>query len=351
MTGPAGERDMSMMTALMRAVELRATDIHIVVGRPVMCRIQGELVAIGENNLSAADARTLCYSLLSSAQVREFEHELDLDFVKPLGRNRFRINLSHNNGTVSAVIRVLNVEPLRLEAIRLPPIVEEICYRDKGLVLVTGTTSQGKTTTMAALVDYINRHRNRNVITIEDPIEYLHENKQSIVRQREVGKDTRSFATGLKAALRQDPNVIVIGEMRDYESIQIALTAAETGALVMSTLHTLSIDKVLERLLSYVPSDQETQIRLMLAESLLCIIHQELLSTLAGGKRVACEVLMNSNAVRNTIRKRETYHLKSFILTSEKTHGMRSMKHSLDQLLAEEEISPETYEQVLVNYA
>ncbi len=342
---------MSMITVLMKAVETRATDIHIVATRPVIFRRQGDLQPFDDNVLDADGARRLCYSLLDEKQIATFERELDFDFVKTVNDHRFRVNISYSNGTVSAVIRVLNHEPIPLEDIRLPPVVEDLCFRDKGLLLVTGTTSQGKTTTLAGLVDYINRHRSRTIVTIEDPVEYVHQNKRSIVRQREVGKDTKSFASGLKAALRQDPNVIVIGEMRDYESIQIALTAAETGSLVMSTLHAISLDKILERLLSYVPADQETQIRLMLSETLLAIIHQELLTTLSGGKRVACELLTNSNAIRRTIRERESYYLKNYIVTSEKRFGMRTMKRSLDELLEEEEIAEETYAQVLSNYS
>ncbi len=341
---------MSMIAVLMEAVETRATDIHIVAFRPVIFRRRGELEPFDDNVLDAEGARLLCYSLLDEEQIARFERDLDYDFVKVVGAHRFRVNVSFNNGTVSAVIRVLNHEPMPLEEIRLPPIIEQLCYRDKGLILVTGTTSQGKTTTLASLVDYINRNRSRTVVTIEDPIEYVHTNKRSIVRQREVGKDTKTFASGLRAALRQDPNVIVIGEMRDYESIQIALTAAETGSLVMSTLHAISLDKLLERLLSYVPAEQETQVRLMLSETLLCIVHQELLTTVSGGKRVACEVLTNTPAIRNTIRLRESYHLKNYIVTSEKRHGMRTMKRSLDELLEEGEIDDATYEQVLANY-
>lgn len=342
---------MSIITVLMKAVETKATDIHVVANRPVIFRRRGALEPFDNHVLDPDAARKLCYSLLDDKQIETFERDLDFDFVKSIGAHRFRVNISYSNGTVSAVIRVLNHQPLPLEEIRLPPVVEEMCFRDKGLILITGTTSQGKTTTLAALVDYINRNRSRTIVTIEDPVEYVHQNKKSIVRQREVGKDTKTFATGLRAALRQDPNVIVIGEMRDYESIQIALTAAETGSLVMSTLHAISVDKILERLLSYSPAEQEAQIRLMLSETLLGIIHQELLTTLSGGKRVACEILTNSNAIRRTIRERESYHLKNYIVTSEKTHGMRTMRRSLDELLDEEEIDEQVHTQILSNYS
>jgi twitching motility protein PilT len=246
--------------------------------------------------------------------------------------------------------RILSYTPMPLEEIRLPGIVTKLCMRDKGLILITGTTSQGKTTTLSALVDYINRHKNRHIVTIEDPIEYMHTNKQSVVRQREVGRDTIDFERGMKAALRQDPDVIVIGEMRDYESIRIALTAAETGVLVLSTLHAISIDKILDRLFSYVPPEQERQIRMMLSEVLLGVIHQELLSTISGNKRVACEILVNTHAIRNILRRPETYLLKNYIQTSEKKHGMRTMKKSLDELLSAREITQDLYNKILVNY-
>ncbi len=345
------EESAPLITNVLReAVDHKATDVHIVSGLPVMYRIAGELKPLNEDLLTPSTSRKLCYSFLDEEQTLAFEEDLDIDLIKTLGRHRFRVNLSFNNGTVGAVIRILNYSPMSLEEIRLPPIVTKMCNRDKGLILITGTTSQGKTTTLSAMVDYLNRTTNKHIVTIEDPIEYMHENKQSIIRQREIGKDTRDFATGLKAALRQDPDVIVIGEMRDFESIQIALTAAETGVLVLSTLHAISIDKILERIFSYVPPEQEGQIRMMLSEALLCVVHQELLSTLSGGKRIACEILINTMAVRHTLRRRETYFLKSFILTSEKSHGMRTMKHSLEELLEEEEISPELFDKVLVNY-
>jgi len=349
-TKVAGRVEMQVSSILQHAIDEKATDIHILSGLPIMLRVAGELVASDEQVLTPQTAKKLCYAFLRSDQIEEFERDLDLDLIKTYGKHRFRINLSFNKNTIGAVIRILNYAPIPLEEIKLPQVVSKMTNRDKGLILITGTTSQGKTTTLSAIVDYINRHRNKHIITIEDPIEYLHENKKSVIRQREIGKDTQSFETGLKAALRQDPNVIVIGEMRDFESIRIALTAAETGVLVLSTLHAMSIDKILERIFSYVPIEQENQIRMMLSEALLCVVHQELLPTLNGGKRVACEILINTQAVRHTLRRRETYYLKSFIITSQKSHEMRTMKRSLDELLREQEISPETYDEVLINY-
>ena len=334
-----------------RAVAVGATDVHLVPGMPIMYRLQGELRSTDDTVLTAASSRDLCYSLLSREQIEAFERELDLDLIRTFGENRFRVNLHFTGEAVGAVIRVLDHEPLALEHLKLPNIVTRFCNRDKGLVLITGTTSQGKTTTLAAMVDYINRHYRKHIISIEDPIEYVHTNKQSVVRQREIGRDTLSFDKGLRAALRMDPNVIVIGEMRDFDSIKIALAAAESGVLVLSTLHTMSIDKILERVFSYVPNEEEGQIRMMLAEALLGVIHQELLPTVAGAKRVATEILVNTHAIRNLIRKRETYHLKSYITMGQKNHDMRAMKASLDELFEAGEIDEVTYERTLRNYA
>ena len=231
---------------LERAVAEGATDVHLIAGLPIMYRLQGELRSNDDTILTPAGARDLCYSLLNDAQIAAFESDLDLDVIRTFGDKRFRVNLHFADETVGAVIRVLDHEPLPLETLKPPPVVTGFCNRDKGLLLITGTTSQGKTTTLAAMVDYINRHYRKHIINIEDPVEYVHSNKQSVVRQREIGRDTHSFERGLRAALHMAPNVIVIGEMRDFDSIKIAL-AAESGVLVLSILHTMFIDKILER--------------------------------------------------------------------------------------------------------
>ena len=217
------------------------------------------------------------------------------------------------------------------------------------LILITGSTSQGKTTTMAAMVDEINTNQRKHIITIEDPIEYVHTNKKGMVRQREVGKDTQSFYTGLRAALRQDPDVIAIGAMRDYETIKLALSAAETGVLVLSTLHVISIDKILERLLSYAPATDEGQLRFLLAESLQGVIHQELLPTLDEKQQVACEVLVVTGAAKNIIRRKGGFFLRSIIETGKK-HGMMTMAESLKTLVEQKVISEGVARSVIVNY-
>ena len=332
------------------ARERSATDVHIVAESPVLLRIDGELQPVTRKALTAPMARDLSYTLLTDEQISQFEESLDIDvMMADEDHHRYRVNVSYNDGKVGAVVRLLAGTPLTLAQIQLPESVTTMTLARKGLILITGSTSQGKTTTMAAMIDAMNERDRKHIITIEDPIEYTHVNKQSVVRQREVGKDTSSFDKGLRAALRQDPDVIMIGEMRDYDTIKIALTAAETGVLVMSTLHIISIDKIIERLLSYAPDGSDGHMRALMAEALHGVIHQELLPTVDGGKRVACEVLVSTDAIRNILRKRETFHLRNLITTGQR-YGMQTMKSSLDQLREEGEITDLVYEAVVQNY-
>ena len=335
---------------LAEARKRKASDVHLVVGAPVTFRVDGQLKKVGQLELTPEVCRRLCYGLLTPELIERFEKSGDLDLMLGDDEGRYRINISRNNSFVGGVIRMLPERPRLLEDLHLPPIVDELTTRSKGLVLLTGSTGQGKTTTLSAMIDRINRESCRHIVTIEDPIENLHRNYKSIVRQREVGKDTQSFAAALRAALRQDPNVIAIGEMRDWETIRIALTAAETGVLVFSTLHVISIDKIIERLLSYVPIEEEGHIRNLLADCLQGIIHQELLPTTDGDKRIACEVMVATNAVRNLIRRRGAFMLRSTIQTGARA-GMVSMPQSVAELLKEGVIEPEVAESVLFNYA
>ncbi len=328
----------------------RATDVHIASGSPVLLRVEGELMPITKESLTAKLAKDLTYALLSPAQIAEFEQALDLDFMtSDAEKHRYRVNISYNDRDVGAVIRLLPSEPMAIEALKLPPTVSKLPLARNGLILITGSTSQGKTTTMSAMIDLINRTQRQHIITIEDPIEYVHVNKKSVIRQREVGKDTQSFMRGLRAALRQDPDVIAIGEMRDYDTIKIALTAAETGVLVLSTLHIISIDKIIERLISYAPDGGDGHIRTLLAEALRGIVHQELLPTIDGGKRIACEILVATDAVRNVMRNRGTFHLRNIITTGQR-YGMQTMKASLDQIQEEGVITEAIYNGVVEAY-
>jgi twitching motility protein PilT len=347
--GSQGETDIH--TILRAARDARASDVHILAGTPVFFRIDGSLQPFSEDAVSASMARHLACGLLSDRQVAALDEQLDLDFMcADSEQQRYRVNVAYSNGSVGAVIRLLPREPIPLEDLRLPSIVTEMTRRGKGLILITGATSQGKTTTMASMVDAINRHSRKHIVTIEDPIEYLHINKQSLIRQREVGRDTRTFETGLRAALRQDPDVLLIGEMRDYDTIDIALRAAETGVLVLSTLHIVSIEKLMDRLLAYATPDRGPLIRTMTAEVLQCVIHQELLPTLDGGKRVACEVVVATRAVRNLLKSGGELQLRSSILSGREA-GMVTMQASLEALRAEGVISDGVHQAVLKNYA
>jgi twitching motility protein PilT len=334
---------------LKHAKTQKATDIHICSGAPVLFRIGGLLTPVTNEKLTAEQSKKLSLSLLTEQQKAKFENDLDYDLMLANKDGRYRINIGYFNGHVGSIIRILPTTPKTLEQLVLPEAVKKLTERTKGLVLITGSTSQGKTTTMAAMINEINKTSQKHIITIEDPIEYVHKNQTGIVRQREIGKDTQSFYTGLRAALRQDPDVIAIGEMRDYETIKIALTAAETGVLVLSTLHVISIDKILERLLSYAPASDENQLRFLLAESLQGLIHQELIPTVDEHLRVASEILIVTNAAKNIIRRRGGFFLRSIIETGKKL-GMVTMTDSINDLFEKGIITEGVAKSILVNY-
>jgi len=326
-----------------------ATDIHICAGAPVLFRIGGKLVPATKEKLTAEQSRDIAYDLLTAEQQKLLEERLDYDLMLATEGGRYRINVGYFDSTVGATIRILPTSARSIEELHLPEVVKELAHRRKGLVLITGATSQGKTTTMTAMIDEVNANSEKHIITIEDPIEYTHVNKTGVVRQREIGRDTQSFQSGLRAALRQDPDVIAIGEMRDYETIKIALTAAETGVLVLSTLHVISIDKILERLLSYAPAQDEGQLRFLLAEALQGAIHQELVPTVDGKQRVACEALVVTSAARNIIRRKGGFFLRSVIETGRKL-GMITMEESINTLLEQKIISEGVAKSILANY-
>jgi len=334
---------------LEHAKSQQATDIHICANAPILFRVGGKLVPITKEKLTAQQSRDLSLDLLTEEQKTKFEKNLDYDLMLADEIGRYRINVGFFNGDVGSTIRILPTRPRTIDELFLPDAVKDLTSRTKGLVLITGSTSQGKTTTMAAMIDQINSTCDKHIVTIEDPIEYVHTNKVGVVRQREVGKDTQTFQTGLRAALRQDPDVIAIGEMRDYETIKIALAAAETGVLVLSTLHVISIDKIIERLLSYATISDEGQLRFLLAESLQGMIHQELIPTVNSEQRVACEVLIVTNAAKNIIRRKGGFFLRTVIETGKK-HGMVTMAESVNALLEAGTINEGVAESVMANY-
>ncbi|MBA7653267.1 Twitching mobility protein [subsurface metagenome] len=327
----------------------QATDIHICAGAPILFRVGGKLIPITKEKLTAEQSREITFELLTEDQKIQFEKNLDYDLMLADVAGRYRINVGYFNGEVGATIRILPTRPKTIKELSLPDIVKDLAHRTKGLVLITGSTSQGKTTTMASMIDEINTTCEKHIVTIEDPIEYVHTNRAGIVRQRAVGRDTQTFYSGLRAALRQDPDVISIGEMRDYETIKIALAAAETGVLVLSTLHVISIDKIIERLLSYAPATDEGQLRFLLAESLQGMIHQELIPTVNGEQRVACEVLVVTGAAKNILRRKGGFFLRTVIETGKK-HGMITMSESVNALFEAGIISEGVAKSILANY-
>ena len=317
--------------------------------RTILFRIGRDLIPLTEGKATPELTERLVLEMLTPSQIAEFRRLLDYDLMISDGQGRYRVNISYNDRAVGAVIRILPEQARTIDELALPQAVREMATATKGILLITGATSQGKTTTMSAIIHEINLTQRKHVITIEDPIETIHTPVGSIVRQREVGRNTKTFASGLRAALGQDPDVVAIGEMRDYETIKIALTAAETGTLVLSTLHIISIDKLIERLLSYGPADEQDHLRYLMAGALVGVIHQELIPALDGGKRVACEILMATDAVKNIIRRRNSFMLRNVITTGSR-HGMVSMRQSITELMEKNVVAHDVAEAIMANY-
>ncbi len=338
-----------MKKLIAMAKEKDATDIHICAGAPILFRVGRDLIPSNAGNVTPELSRRIAFEMLTPEQIDRFNRDLDCDLMAADGEGRYRVNISLNDGMVGLVVRILPEQARSLEQLRLPPLVKRISEATKGLILITGSTSQGKSSTMSGIIDEINTHQRKHIVTIEDPIETVHVSKMSIIRQREVGRDTKTFYTGLRAAMRQDPDVIAIGEMRDYETIKVALIAAETGVLVLSTMHIISIDKLIERMLSYAPAEDQGHLRYMLAAALQAVIHQELIPALDGGKRVGCETLIATDAVKNVIRTRESFMLRNIIHTGAR-YGMITMVQSVSELVKSKAISPEVAESILRNY-
>ena len=339
---------MELNEILAMAVKAKASDVHIKAGLPPVYRIDGGLRPLpNAPRLTPENIRKMTYAMLSERQREEFEqnHELDLAYgVQGLGR--FRVNMFTQRGSISAVLRTIPFNVSTLEELKLPPVIKKITQNQRGLVLVTGTTGSGKSTTLASMIDAINSNRTEHIITIEDPIEYLHRDKKSIINQRELGVDTQSFAGALKSSLRQDPDVILVGEMRDYETIDTALTAAETGHLVLSTLHTVDAQETVNRIVGVFPPYQQRQVRLQLSAILKGVISQRLVPRADGKGRVpAVEVMVSSARVRELIDDKEkTKLLRDTIQNGYETYGMQTFDQSLMKLLNNELI---TYEEAL----
>jgi twitching motility protein PilT len=315
-------------------VERRGSDLHLAAGSPPRIRVDGELVATEHEPLKADACKRLIYSFLSGEQVARFERDLETDLsfgVEGLGR--FRTNVFFQRGTVAAVLRMIPYQIRNFEELGLPKqICEEICAAPRGLVLVTGATGSGKSTTLAAMIDHVNSLRPMHIVTVEDPIEFLHRNKSCLVNQREVGSDTQTFKRALRSALREDPDVVLVGEMRDTETIEAALTIAETGHLTFATLHTSDCVQSINRVVDVFPAHQQQQVRTQLSFSLQAVLCQQLLPTASGkGRVLAIETMIANSAIRSLIRDDKAHQIYSIIQTGGKL-GMRTMNQSLHEL-------------------
>jgi twitching motility protein PilT len=320
---------------LTRMVELRASDVHLSPGFPPAMRVRGRISAIDEYaKLTPQETREVVYSILNDDQRKRFENNKQLDLAYSIpGVARYRVNCFFQRGAISAAFRLIPQDILSLEGLGLPLVLEELTKKPRGFVLVTGPTGSGKSTTLASMVNLINHTREEHILTIEDPIEFLHRHEKCIVNQREIGSDADNFALALRAGLRQDPDVILVGEMRDLETISTALTAAETGHLVFATLHTQSTAQTVDRIIDVFPAAQQNQVRMQLSIALQGIVTQQLLPNADGsGRVVACEVLVPTPAVRNLIREGKTHQIYSAIQTSGSV-GMQTMDSHLAQLV------------------
>ncbi|MCL5037073.1 MAG: type IV pilus twitching motility protein PilT [Chloroflexi bacterium] len=332
---------MKLETLLAKAVEMEASDLHIVAGIPPSVRIDGEIQFLECDKLSGEDTKNMIYEVLTEEQVKRFENEWELEFsYADDNHGRFRASIYYEKGNIEASFRVVPLTLKNFSELGLPPIIEELALKPNGLVLVTGPTGMGKTTTLNAMIDLINKERRYRIITIEDPIEFVHKHNKSVIIQREVDTDTHSFYDALIHSLRQDPNVICVGEMRDLETISTAVTAAETGHLVLSTLHTSDATQTIDRIIDIFPPHQQAQIQIQLSNCLQGVISQLLLPRVAQrGRVLALEILVATNAVRNLVRKGKTDQIPNVISMSS-DFGMIDMDKSIKSL----------YEQGIITY-
>ncbi|HEX5309894.1 MAG TPA: type IV pilus twitching motility protein PilT [Solirubrobacteraceae bacterium] len=332
---------------LMEVVHRRASDLHLSAGAPPTIRVRGRLSPLeGYETLTSTDTREIVYSILSGDQRQRLETHWQLDFAYSIPSHaRFRVNAYYQRGAVGAAFRLIPFDLTSIDALGLPPTVHDFTRKPRGFVLVTGPTGSGKSTSLASMIDEINNTREEHIMTIEDPIEFLHAHKRCLVNQRELGSDAQSFADALKAALRQDPDVILVGEMRDLETISTALTAAETGHLVFATLHTQDTAQTIDRIIDVFPPSQQGQVRVQLSVALQGIMTQQLLPTADGSGRVAaCEVLVPTPAVRNLIREGKTHQIYSVLQTGS-AQGMQTMDAALVQLVRSGRISQKLAEE------
>ncbi|WP_077046054.1 type IV pilus twitching motility protein PilT [Pseudomonas sp. KK4] len=310
-----------------------ASDLHLSAGLPPMIRVDGDVRRINLPALEHKEVQALIYDIMNDAQRVDFEKHLETDFSFDVpGVARFRVNAFNQSRGAGAVFRTIPSKVLSMEELGMGDVFRKMTDAPRGLVLVTGPTGSGKSTTLAAMIDYLNSHRHHHILTIEDPIEFIHESRKCLINQREVHRDTRSFATALRSALREDPDVILVGEMRDLETIRLALTAAETGHLVFGTLHTTSAAKTIDRIIDVFPGDEKSMVRSMLSESLLAVVSQTLVKKIGGGRIAAHEIMLGTSAIRNLIREDKVAQMYSSI-QSGGSLGMQTLDMGLKDLV------------------
>lgn len=324
------------LPSLLKAVvDQGASDLHITVGSPPQLRINGRMIKIKGNPLTPQETKDICYSVLTDMQKSEFEKNFEIDFsfgVKDL--SRFRGNIFYQRGVVGGVFRRIPIKVPSFDELGLPPVLRGCLERPNGLILVTGATGSGKTTTLAAMLDVLNNHEYGHIMTIEDPVEYVHQHKNCLVNQREVGVDTKSFSSALRRVLRQDPDYVLVGELRDVETIEMALAAAETGHLVFATLHTNSAIQSINRMINVFPPHQQGQVRQLLSFTLQCIVSQQFVHKPShGGRLLVCEILIPNPAIRNLIREDKLHQLYSAMQSGQDKSGMQTMNQGLMELV------------------
>ena len=332
---------MTVEEILARAKEAGASDVHITVGIPPKMRVNGDLLTMEGDRLMPADTLEIAAQVMNEKQQQRFEEngECDMSFAIA-GQGRYRVNIYKQRGSIAMAFRLVDTKVPSAESLGVPQSVIDLYQKKRGLVLVTGPTGSGKSTTLASLIDKINNNREAHVITLEDPIEYLHSHNRSIVNQREIGLDSLSYAHALRAALREDPDVILVGEMRDFETISVAITAAETGHLVISTLHTVGAANTIDRIIDSFPPAQQEQVRAQLSMVMQAVVSQQLIPKVEGGVVPAFEVMFFNNAIRNLIRESKIHQIDNIIATSQE-EGMITMDNSLIKLFKDGKISRE----------
>ncbi len=321
----------------------KASDLHLISKKEPLLRLDGKLRPINMPKLTGDDIEEMCYALLTEKQKKHFEEENELDFAVELeGVGRFRVNYYRTLGDMAAAFRIIPIDVPTLDDLKAPPVYKELIKREKGLILVTGPTGSGKSTTLAAMLNEINETESKHVITVEDPVEFVHKHKKCVFSHRGVGEDTKSFATALKYAMREDPDVILIGEMRDKETIAAALTAAETGHLVFATLHTNSAPGTINRIIDVFSGDEQPQIRAMLSSSLVGVIAQMLLPRNGGGRIAVPEILVTNHAIANLIREDKVHQIYSSMQLGQETSGMQTQTQVLVELVRNNVVSRDT---------